>query len=228
MTIFRCSACLTAVLFFAPSVQAQTNTDAPLRMAAKAAIGGLHVKQNNVPSPGETTIIKAEQLLELPFGPVLITTVKIEGGAHAEAGALGVYYLRRRRGEGFVLRKSWPHALDGNGFGYPPKWSVSNRFTEFPALVATAGWTGQGCTSNWLHVAELTPRGPTISGPIHTYYTFDHFGDGKPDELDGRIANIRKARSFDVVVHGTAQFSEHYVFRNGRFVRLERDSRLGC
>ena len=122
MTIFRCSVCLTAVFALAWPSQAKSPADAPLRMAANAAIGGLQFKQRNVPSPGETTIIKADRLLELPFGPVLITTVTIDGGSHAETGALGVYYLKRRSG-GFVLQKSWPHGIDGNGFGYPPKWT---------------------------------------------------------------------------------------------------------
>jgi len=207
--------------------QAQTARNLTLRMAAKAAIGALQVKHRNVPNPGETTVIKADRLLELPFGPTLITTVTIEGTSHAELGSLGIYYLEHR-GSGFILKKSWPNAIDGNGFGYPPSWMVSTRLTQSPAVVANAGWTGQGCTSNWSILAELTPTGPVVSKPIYTSYRYDHMGEGKPDEFDGRIANIRKARSFEVVVNGTGHFAEHYVFRRGQFVRIEKESRLRC
>jgi hypothetical protein len=227
MTIFRYSVLTAALVASASLAQGATGPDPKLRLAAKAALGRLEIRQNNVPGPGETTIIKADRLLELPFGPVLITTVTIDRGSHAESGALGVYYLRRV-GVRYVLQNNWPKAVDGGGFGYPPDWSVTTRFTQFPAIYATAGWGGQGFACGWSTLTELTPSGPVESDTIFNSKSNRGVGFGKLDEANGRIANIRKSKSFDVVATGTSRFVEHYLFRKDRFVRLEQDSRLQC
>jgi hypothetical protein len=172
-------------------------------------------------------MIKADRLLELPFGPVLITTVTIPQTSHAQTGALGIYYLRRV-GARYILKKRWPKAVDGYGFGIPPNWNLSTRFTRFPAIYAIAGWTGQGYTCGWSLLTELTPSGPVESDTIYTSYSNRGVGFDKLDEADGRIANIRKANSFDVIATGTRRVVEHYIFRHDHFVRTEKESRLRC
>jgi hypothetical protein len=207
--------------------QAATNPDAKLRLAAKAALGRFEIRRRNLPSPGETTIIRPDRLLELPFGLVLVTTVTIDKGSHAEGGALGIYYLKRA-GDRLVLHKSWPHAIDGAGFGYPPDWRLSSRFTRFPAVHAKAGWAGQGYVCGWSILAELTPSGPVVSDTIFTSSSDAGVGAGQVHEYNGRVANLRKANSFDVIATGTGRIVEHYVFRQDRFVRVQKESRLQC
>jgi hypothetical protein len=225
MTTFRCSL-FAAALLVSPS-PSPAATDPNLQAAAKAALGGLEVRQRNVPGPGETTIIKADRLLELPFGPVLITTVNIDRGSHAEDGSLGIYYLRRT-GSRYSVRNKWPKAVDGAGFGYAPDWRLTTRFTKFPALYATAGWTGQGYTCGWSILTELTPAGPIVSDTIYNSYSDAGVGAGKVHEFNGRILNVRKAGSFDVVASGTRRFAEHYLFRRDRFIRTDKESRFQC
>jgi hypothetical protein len=227
MIIFRFSVLVLAVLTGAAAASSKTTVDANLRIAAKAALGGLEVRQPNVPGLYETTIIKADRLLELPFGPVLITKVEIDGASHAQSGALGIYYLRRE-GTRYIVRKKWPDAIDGFGFGYPPDWTVTTRFTQFPAINASAGWMGQGCTSGYSILAELTPSGPAVSDVIFNSYSDAGVGSGKVHEFNGKIVNVSRARSFDVVATGTNWLVEHYVLKRGRFVRIEKESRLEC
>jgi hypothetical protein len=227
MIIFRCSLLAGALIAGVSAAHSNTRTNSDLPTAAKAALGGLEIRQKNTPGPGETTVIKADRLLELPFGPVLIADVSIENASHAEVGALGIYYLKRA-GAGYVLRKKWPHAIEGGGFGYAPDWSLKHQFTRYPAIYATAGWTGQGCTTGWAIIAELTPSGPLVSDAIHTSYSDRGVGSGRVAEYTGRIRNIRKGRSFEVAASGTTHFLEHYISRKGHFVLVERESRLEC
>jgi len=227
MTTSRFSLLAGVLLASTSPGQAARGPDATLRPAAKAALGGLEIRQRNVPSRGETTIIKADRVLELPFGPALITTVTIDNGSHAEVGALGIYYLKRA-GDRYVVRKRWPRAVEGGGFGFPPDWSVTTRFTTLPAIYATSGWTGQGYTCGWSVLTELTSSGPVESDTIFTSKSNRGVGFGKLDEANGHVANIRKANSFDVVATGTSRFVEHYRFRKGRFVRFEKETRLQC
>ena len=227
MTIFRCSILVAILLTGASTAQSNAAADANLRMAAKAALGGLEIRQKNTPGPGETTVTKAARLLQLPLGPVLITEVNIENGSHAEVGGLGVYYLKRI-GARYIVRKKWPSAVEGGGFGFAPEWSVTRRFTTYPALYATAGWTGQGCTTGWAIIAELAPSGPLVSDAIHTSFSDRGVGSGRVAEYSGRIRNIRKGSSFDVAASGTDHFVEHYHSRQGRFVLVEQESRLEC
>jgi|tagenome__1003787_1003787.scaffolds.fasta_scaffold20989663_3 hypothetical protein len=227
MTTFRFSILAVALVAGAPAARSNTAADANLRLAAKAALGRLEIRQKDVPGPGETTVVKAVRLLELPFGPVLITEVNIENGSHAEVGTLGIYYLKRV-GTRYTLRKKWPNAVEGGGFGSAPEWSVNRHFTKYPAIYATSGWTGQGCTGGWSMIAELAPSRPLVSDAIHTSMSDAGVGSGKADEYAGRIRNIRKGSSFEVSATGTDHFVEHYLSRKGRFVLVERESRLEC
>jgi hypothetical protein len=218
---------LVAVAALLSSSSAQALVSLDLRAAAKAAIGVLELRQKNMPRPGVTTITKADRLLQLPFGPVLITRVDIDSASHAESGALGIYYLKRTAG-GYLVQKRWPRAVDGVSFGYSPEWRATANLTKFPAIYATGGWTGQGYTCGWAVLAELTPSGPIISDTIYNSYSDAGVGANTVHEFDGRISNIRKGRAFDVIASGTSRFAEHYTFRRDRFVRTEKESRFQC
>ena len=221
--------CLFAALAsaVASSAPASAKSDPQLLLAAKAALGRMEVRKKDTPGPGETTITRAVRLLELPHGPVLITELTIDGGSHAEVGALGVYYLKRA-GNRYTVLKSWPEAVEGGGFGQAPEWSIATRFTKFPAIYATAGWTGQGCVSQWAVIAELAPAKPLVSDPIFISYSYDRPGTNEPETLNGRIANIRKGASFDVVATGTRRLTEHYAVRHGHYELTGKESALQC
>jgi len=169
---------------------------------------------------GYVVATRPARIVELPFGPALLTEVEIEQGCHGCVGAIGVYYLKRV-GDGFQVKGRWPRAIEGWTFGLPPTdWHLTDRFTGYPAIYATGGFLAQGITTAGATITELRPTGPVESAPIGTYY--DDEGDPEtkraPCKVEGRIANVRKDRSFDVVVSGSVEAIDRYAMKGGRFV----------
>jgi len=171
------------------------------------------------------------RIVDASFGPVLLTKRQIKDGCHACVGAIGIYYLKET-GRGFVVKRRWPTAIEGWGWGLAPNWSLTDRFTENPAIYSGGGYTGQGLTCMSATITELAPGGPVESVVVRT--GLSNVGMLTPDstekrvELGGRIAAVQKDRSFEVRVTGTDRFTEHYVKRGGKFVFANGESRLGC
>ena len=186
---------------------------------------------------GNTVVIKPVRLLELPFGPVLLTSSEIKDGCHACTGAIGVHYLKRD-GNVFVVQNEWPNAVEGWGWGAPPAdWFLTSKYTTNPAVYARGGYTGQGYTCESATLTELRPEGPVTSGPImigssNEGAVMDNgmTPGGEPAQtLEGEIANVVRNASFDVVVKGGEEpFTERYLWKSGKFVAEVAESRLGC
>jgi hypothetical protein len=198
-----------------------------LAAASQAALGspeGLREMDEN-----GVRVIKPERLLELPFGPVLVTSVRGEGADYADIGWLDIYYLRRE-GSGYRVLKSWPEAVGGSNHGEPPKWDVTTRFTKYPAILAHTERGIQGIYCSHSEIVELTPSGPRSSAMIDLSQKnlFPGDSDKTASEYRGRITNIVRGKSFDVSVTGTRRFTVHYVWRNGRYEALNPSSHLGC
>ena len=86
------------------------------------------------------------------------------------------------------------------------------RFSNWPVIVAQGGGTGQGYTCSSLILTELGPSGPARLASVPLLY--DDTGakeDGTGRAIEGKILNINKNQSFDVVYSGSRAFSEHYV-----------------
>jgi hypothetical protein len=167
----------------------------------------------------DVVVTRPVKIVELPFGPALLTEVEIERGCHGCAGAIGVYYLKQVNGE-FRVKARWPRAIRGWTWGLPPtEWHLTNRFTSYPAIYATGGFLAQGISTGGATITELRPSGPVESDLVGTHY--DDEGDPETGRracrVQGRIANVRKDRSFDVVVSGSVKTVAHYVKRGGRF-----------
>jgi hypothetical protein len=119
----------------------------------------------------------------------------------------------------------WPKAVEGWDWGDPPStWELTDRFTTYPAIYATGDFMAQGIITQGATITELHPNGPVTSDLIGISY--DDEGN-RPESgwtcvVKGRIANIRKDRSFDVLVTGSARAVDHYVKRRGRFVARKR------
>ena len=75
---------------------------------------------------------------------------------------------------------------------------------------------------------ELGARGPRAVATVATGMSNTGALGSRGTEIEGRIANVRKNRSFDVVFTGTARFTEHYVMRAGRYVLASGESRATC
>ena len=195
-----------------------------LEVASKAALGSMNgFKKDDV----DGTIVKAERLVKLPFGFALITSETAEDGDRARYGSLGIYYLRRE-GDGFKLIGSWPGIVRGTHRGQvPQRWSVTTKFTHYPAVYSETEHGNQGMYCGDGQIVELKPTGPESS----TFWFWSEqlalFGQ-KGHHLNGRIADIRRGKSFDVIVSGTSRFTEHYIYKAGKFVLPRPNDLLAC
>jgi hypothetical protein len=139
---------------------------------------------------------------------------------------------------GYIVKRSWPKAMDGWGWGAPPKgWTLTERFTTNPALYAEGGYTGQGITCGSASLVELRPEGPVSSDLINLSFsnagnvdeeTGRTFGGDPARDVEGKIAEVQKDRSFVVRVTGKEQFDERYVWTGAKYKRTAKKSRLGC
>lgn len=224
-----------AALDAKPKVAPLPSLDTPqaLSNAFQTATG--HAKAYASEVDGQPATTSPLRLLDMPFGPVLLTSTEIVDGCHACTGAIGVYYLDRR-GEGFALRKKWPQAISGWGWGAAPAdWSVTDKFTSYPAIYAEGGFTAQGYTCGSATITELRPEGPVTSDPIALSYSnggavMDNgmtMGGEAERELNGKIGHIVRDQGFDVVVPGES-IREHYVRKGNKFVRTRADTQLSC
>jgi hypothetical protein len=162
------------------------------------------------------------------YTPIKLTwigdrAVLISGGTtdncHLCDGVLAVHYLRAA-GDKFQVTGSWLDAVSGGSWGKPPKWHVTNAFTIFPAIYEEGRYTGQGCTSSGATLTELAPARPVRSASIRLLY--DKGGTlgadaAAPTRVEGKIANVKKDVSFDVVYTGAQQLTETWVKRGDHF-----------
>jgi hypothetical protein len=179
---------------------------------------------------GEFTVTPLE-LIQLPFGVALLTERKQKDGCHACEGAVGISYLSEHNGKFSVLR-NWPRAIEGSGFGHPPKWHITKEFTRYPAIYAETSYMFHGDRGETVSLVELQPSGPMTSDPISTAGSNEGTIEGNyppPCIYTGHIADVQKDQSFDVRFSGSMTGKEHYVKRGGKFVAVtEADSGPEC
>jgi hypothetical protein len=205
-------------------------TAAFMAVTGKSDVANTSIVVDGYEEEGTT---KPLRLLHVPFGPVLLTSTVNKEDCDACTGAIGIFYLDQH-GATFTVRKRWPKAVTGWGRGEPPDWQISEKFTTFPAIYATGTFMGQGLACDGATLTELRPEGPAQADFIGLSYSNqgmvdpDDPGAAHLQQLEGKIANIVKGKSFAVQATGTATFAEHYVMRGTRFVRQEKDSRLFC
>jgi hypothetical protein len=161
---------------------------------------------------GEEIRYTPGRLVQAPFGPVLVSEGEIVDAPHVAAGRIAVHYLRPV-GERFEVAAAFPAAVVAGSNGRVARWSVSPRFSDWPVIVAEGGGTWQGYSCTMLTLTELRPGGPAklVDVPL----SYDDSGareDGaNATSIDGRILNVVKNQSFDIVYSGSRVFSEHYV-----------------
>jgi hypothetical protein len=152
------------------------------------------------------------------FGPVLLSEGQVQDPAHVSAGKIAIHYLRPQ-GDRFEVVRAWPAGVATGSFGRVAHWSVSPRFSTWPVIVAEGGGTWQGYSCSWLTLTELRPGGPVELASVPLAY--DDAG-AKTDEaeamsIDGKILNVVKNQSFDVVYSGSRAFGEHYARKGDRY-----------
>jgi hypothetical protein len=126
-----------------------------LALASYVAIGTKGPQTKN--EYGEEITTSPLQILDLPFGPVLLTKREIKDGSHASTGLIGAYYLEQH-GRQFVVKARYPEALEGWGWGAAPDFSITDKFTRYPAIYSEGGGGGQGYFCSGSSLVELTIR----------------------------------------------------------------------
>ncbi len=184
-----------------------------LARAFEAAFGSRGEAVLSVPGDGSDEDVRYApgRLVWAPFGPVLISEGKVQDPAHVSAGKIAVHYLRPA-GDRFEVARAFPAAVATGTNGQVARWSLNPRFSNWPVIAAEGGGTGQGYTCVYLTLTELRPDGPARVAEVPLFY--DDRGakeDGSGRSIEGKILNINKNQSFDVVYSGSRAFSEHYV-----------------
>jgi len=150
-----------------------------------------------------------------------LTKTEIKDGCHACTGSIGVYYLGEQDGA-ITVTKKFDDAVTGWGWGAAPDFEVTTRFTANPAIYSSGGDMHQGYMGSGAMLTELTAAGPVKSDLIDTGSDNSGAITEAVCSLEGKIANIVRDKSFDVVMTGLRSFRVRYAKRGGRFVALDK------
>jgi hypothetical protein len=184
-----------------------------LERAFEAAFGSRGEAVQSVRSDGSDEAVRYApgRLIWPAFGPVLVSEGKVQDPAHVSAGKIAVHYLKPV-GERFEVVRAYPAAVATGSNGEIARWSLNPRFSTWPVVAAEGGGSGQGYTCSSLTLTELRPDGPARIAEVPLVY--DDTGakeEGAGRSIEGKILNINKNQSFDIVYSGSRRFSEHYV-----------------
>lgn len=169
-----------------------------------------------MPSGGKVRFAPGK-LVEAPFGPVLVSPGEVVDPSHADSGLVAVHYLKPGA-KGFTIVRAFPKAVESGSFGQFSDWAVSAKFSDLPVVYVEGGGTWQGYTCGWTTLTELRPEGPVELVTFED--SFDNGGaveDGA-QQVEGKIANIVRGQSFDVVFTGTRSFTAHYRREGNQYV----------
>jgi hypothetical protein len=157
-------------------------------------------------------------LVDAPFGPILVAPGEVIDAAHASSGKIAAVYLRKTA-KGYGVARRYVPAMETGSFGKIASWSMSNAFGPFPVVMVEGGGTWQGYTCSVTTLLELAPDGPheLVTIPM-SYDDSGAAGDDKAKIIDGKIADIRAGRMFDVVYSGSRHFTERYERRGRGYV----------
>lgn len=180
--------------------------------------------------------VKPGKLVWVGDTAVLLSPGANAADCHACSGAVAITYLKPQGG-GFAVTGKWPTLVRGTGWGAEPDWTVTDAYTPYPAIYVEAGWSGQGYSCESAIITELKPDAPVQSDPIRLSSSNEGAVDpdsgktlgGEPlSNLTGTITDVVKGKSLSVKASGTARFVERYDYRGGKFMPVQKESRLSC
>jgi hypothetical protein len=170
------------------------------------------LKENVKYTPGE--------LVQAPFGPVLLSPGEVQDASHVNSGKLAIVYLKPSD-KGFEVVRKFVPAAEAGSFGKIVDWSVSRSFGDYPVVTlnGAGNWQGYKCSSTTL--VELTPEGPRrlVTVPM-TYDDSEAAAGKKATQITGTIDNIQPGKSFEVAYFGfgSKDFKERYVRKGDSYV----------
>ncbi len=206
----------------APAPQPDVRALAPdeqLARAFEAAFGSRGEAVVAVEADGASEAVRFApgRLIWPSFGPVLLSEGKVQDPAHVSAGRIAVHYLKPTA-ERFEVARAFPSAVVTGSSGQVARWSLSPLFSNWPVVVAEGGGTWQGYSCSWLTLTELRPGGPVQLATVPLAYDDRGAREGEAGRsIHGKIINVVRNQSFDVVYSGSRAFSEHYVHSGDRY-----------
>lgn len=185
------------------------------RLAFDALVSsGKVVPQRRVDGLKEFT--KPLTFIDAPFGPVLVVGTGYVDGFHAAVSKVKVFYLRYD-GASITPDKGYGEYW-GLSYGELPKLTFPTQFSSLPTIRYDAGYAGSGCSTQSANIIVLTPGKPTASEvKLESSYESPSEEMGPSFSYSGTIKNIVRDKGFDVSYTGNQEFTERYVFRNGKF-----------
>ena len=159
------------------------------------------------------------ELVQAPFGTVLLSPGEVLEPSHVNSGKLAIVYLKPAE-KGFEVEKKAVPAVETGSFGKIVDWSVSNSFGDLPIVTVNGAGNWQGYACSTATLVELRPEGPKelVTLPM----TYDDSGAvlGKgATQISGRIDNIQPKKGFDVVYFaGSKEFKDRYVRKGDAYV----------
>ena len=160
------------------------------------------------------------ELVQAPFGPVLLSPGEVQDASHENSGKLAIVYLTKSD-KGFEVAKKFIPAVEAGSFGKVVDWSVSRSFGDYPVVTlnGAGNWQGYKCSSTTL--VELRPEGPhrLVTLPM-TYDDSEAAAGKKATQITGTIDNIQPGKSFEVAYFGfgSKDFKDRYVLKGDAYV----------
>jgi hypothetical protein len=170
------------------------------------------LKENVKYTPGE--------LVQAPFGPVLLSPGEVQDASHVNSGKLAIVYLKPS-GKGFEVVRKFVPAAEVGSFGKIVDWSVSKSFGDYPVVTLNGAgiWQGYKCSSTTL--VELRPEGPRQLATLPMTYDDSEAAAGKKaTQITGSIDNIQPGKSFEISYFGfgSKDFKDRYVRKGDAYV----------
>jgi hypothetical protein len=146
---------------------------------------------------------------------------------HACPGRIAVHYLEPEAG-GFRVVGEWIEAM--GAWGKPPNWGFTSLLSPQPMLRTSIRDGGQGYFCSVTNFYEFGPEGLREVADVQTGYSDTGAivpeEDKEATEIEGKIANVVRGRSFDVIYTGSRSFAERYERRGDRYVLASGESQL--
>lgn len=163
--------------------------------------------------------------LETSFGPVLMTGTTMLQGGKSGYGEFKFHYFQFDGHDGLTYEKTYGGIKTYGDYGDLPKWSFDDRFADAQTLKFVSATAGNGYENEWVTLITINPWGPSESYvPTHAEF----YGPDQEYICEGEISKVLKNVGFEVVVKGTLNFVDKYVFRDGKFVGPERSKFEEC
>ena len=201
----------------------------PDKLAAAFAAATGHETAFDVEEEGGTTHVKPIRIVCLAIRGSSIDRTTDSGRLPRMSGIYRYLLPSTNRGSSFRVVKSWPKAIEGDGWGAPPPtWYLTEKFTTYPAIYTEGGYMYHGDSGTSATLTELQPSGPTTSETIDLGASNVGAFEGSHDfscEYVGKIVNLKKDRSFDVTLTGSIGGTDHYIKRGGKFITASEANR---